>query len=52
MSKSSKPTATKPATGKDAETGKLETELLTKSGWPKTPKETIKMLLNFFANFS
>ncbi len=52
MSKSSKLPAPKVEIEKNATTEKLETEFLTKSGWPKTPKETIKMLLNFFANFS
>jgi hypothetical protein len=52
MSKSSKLPATKLEIEKNAATGKLEPEFLSKSGWPKTTKETIKMLLNFFVNFS
>lgn len=36
---------------KTAEAGEFETKVLAKSEWPKTPKETIKMVLNFLSNF-
>ena len=49
MSKSSNPQAPEVESKKSTKTGK--TEILTKSDWPKTPKETIKMVINFFLNF-
>ncbi len=51
MSKPSNPPKPKGEIKKSSKTEKLETEFLTKSGWPKTPKETIKMTINFFLNF-
>ncbi len=36
---------------KSAKAGEFETKVLTKSGWPKTAKETIKMVINLFLNF-
>lgn len=47
----SKPSFSKVEIKKSAETGEFKTKFLTKSGWPKTPKETFKMVLNFFLNF-
>ena len=51
MSKPSKPAAPKVEIEKSAKTGEFETKVLTKSDWPKTPRETIKMAINFFLNF-
>lgn len=48
MSKSSNPPAPKVEIKKSTKT---ETKVLTKSDWPKTPKEIAKMVLNFFLNF-
>lgn len=52
MSKpSSKPPAPKVEANKSAKTGEFETKVLTKSDWPKTPKETIKLAINLFLSF-
>jgi hypothetical protein len=51
MSKSSNPPVPKVEIRKSTTTGEFETKILTKSDWPKTPKETIKMAINFFLNF-
>jgi hypothetical protein len=47
----SKSPAPKEEITKRAKTGEFETKVLIKSDWPKTPKETIKMVVNFFLNF-
>ena len=51
MSKPSKPPALKMEIKKNAKTGEFETKFLTKSDWPKTPKETIKLIINLFLSF-
>ncbi|MEQ1797504.1 MAG: hypothetical protein ABL872_06100, partial [Lacibacter sp.] len=51
MSKSLNPEVPKAENKKSTRAGKCETEILAKSGWPKTPKETIKMVINFLLNF-
>ena len=38
-------------TGSRSTDRKSATKLFAKSDWPKTPKETIKMILNLFVNF-
>lgn len=47
----SKPSATQSELKKSTTTEKSEVKVLAKSGWPKTPKETIKMAINFILNF-
>ena len=47
----SKPSVPKVGIKKSTETGEFETKILTKSGWPKTPKETIKLVINIFLDF-
>ena len=51
MSTPSKPQAPKVEIKKSAKTGEFETKVLTKSDWPRTPKEAIKMVINFVLNF-
>ena len=51
MSKSSNPQEPKVEIKKSTKTGKSKAEFFTKSDWPKTPKETIKMVINFILNF-
>jgi len=51
MSKSLNPPAPKVEIKKSTKAGEFETEFLAKSGWPKTPKDTIKMVINFILNF-
>ena len=36
---------------KSTKTEKRKAEFLTKSDWPKTPKETIKVVINLLLNF-
>jgi hypothetical protein len=51
MSKPSKTAAPEVEIKKSAATGESEPKFLTKSDYPKTPKQTIKMVVNFFLNF-
>ena len=40
-----------PGTGNKTTDKEFATKLFAKSDWPKTPKETIKMIFNLFVNF-
>jgi len=51
MSKPATPPASKVEIKESTKTGEFETKVLTKSGWPNTPKETIKMFVNLILNF-
>jgi hypothetical protein len=50
MSKTTKPPAQQVGDSESAGTGEFETKLFAKSDYPKTVKETIKLLLNIFVN--
>ena len=50
MSKQSKATEPKFETKKSAKTGEFETKILSKSDWPRTAKENIKVVLNIVLN--
>lgn len=51
MSKSSNTPEPKVEIKKSTKTEKFKAEFLTKSDWPKTPKENIKVVINLFLNF-
>jgi hypothetical protein len=51
MSQASKQTRYKVKINERAETDEFKAKVFVKSGWPKTPKETIKLIVSTFLNF-
>ncbi len=51
MSKTSKPQEPKISHGGNEDKDEFKTKVFVKSGYPKTWKENIKVLLNLFINF-
>lgn len=51
MSKASKQPTQKVEINESAKTDEGKAKVFVKSDWPKTPKETIKLVVNTFLNF-
>ena len=51
MSKASKQPVQKVRINESTKTDEFKAKVFAKSDWPKTPKETIKLFVSFFANF-
>jgi hypothetical protein len=51
MAKTSNSFTQKVEIDKPATTEERKTKVFVKSGWPKTPKEAVKVVVNFILNF-